>query len=284
MSEFRQVLEVLKWATPSDLCKQLNQVNALWLKATCSEEVWNELCEAYEFECSHSEESSKEAFLRQSRSNVVFMLRQKWLGAYNVREKQWRPAVPVNSEIAFDNLSSLVVYMSYVVATGTDNPCTGQSALIHSETGAITLLPSMQTGRSRHGSLIYRACVYVFAGSTNDEMHSDSVEKLALKSPTQWTYLPPLLCKLAFASPCRKGSCAYICGGWGTDLCQCLDLDLEVCTLLPFRTPMMSYLTSSFEYDGCIYFCQSGSMGRWNCLKDDPLVVSHFSEETNSNW
>lgn len=284
MCEFRQVLEVLKWTSHTDLCQQLNQVSSLWQKAALSDEVWDVLCEIYGLDCFQSGQSSKVAFRTQFRTDVVFMLREKWLVGYSVRKKQWEPAVYVNTEIEFDNLSSLVMYLPYIVATGTSNPCTGQSALIHHKTGAITPLPNMQNGRCKHGSLVYLSTVYVFAGSNNSDTHTDTVEKLSLQTPRQWTYFPSLLCKLAFSSPCRKGSCAYIFGGWGTDWCQRLDLDLEVVTLLPFRTPMQGYLTSAFVYDGCICFCQSGNMGRWEGLESAPLVVSHFSENTNSNW
>jgi hypothetical protein len=282
MAGYRTVLEVLKWSDHSDLCAQLNQVNSLWFKSASSDEVWDVLCEANGFPSMHGEYTSKVAFLRQFHSLTVFVLHRNRLREYNLLKKQWKSVVL--EKTGFSCASSLVLYLPYVVATGTEGPCTGQSALIHINTGEITPLPSMSTARCQHGSLLYQSTVYVFAGSNETDLVTDSTEKLSLQPPTQWTALPPLLSRLAFSSPCRKDTFAYICGGWGTNMCQRFDLNLEVYSLLLFVTPMDGVLTTAFVYNEEIYFCQSGHLGRWSGADTAPLVISTFPEVTGSNW
>ena len=177
-----------------------------------------------------------------------------------------------------------MVFQPYIVITGTNQPRTGQSALIHIHTGEVTLLPNMLSPRSSHGSLLFRATVYVFAGVVEESAHSDTAEKLCLKRPERWVALPKMMCKIAYSSPCLKGTIAYLFGGWGTSLCQSFNLITEAFSLLPFKTPKSGYLTTAFLYNNEIYFLQSGHMGRWQGSKDSPLLITSFSENTNSNW
>lgn len=284
MSSVRCLLEMLKWVDYSDLCLHTVQVNRQWLQASMSNEVWDVLCEAYNFTSVHYEVNSKVSFFQQYRQSAVFMIKKGCLRRYDVLTEQWGPVVPVTMEVPFDDLSCLVLYPPYVIATGTCNPVTGQSALIDYTTGAVTRLPSMLHPRYRHGALLYKATVYVFAGSTENATNSNTAEKLDLHRRGNWTKLPNLMSELCFSSPCRKGIFAYIFGGWGTNTCHQFNLETEVFTLLPFTTPMEGFLTTAFVCEDDIYFCQSGHMGRWQGVIGADLVVMKFNEATNSNW
>lgn len=278
------MLEVLKWASAADLCTGLNLVSSLWQQAADCNEVWDVLCEACGLDASHSGEPLKASFLRQYSNLAVYMVSGGWLRGFDVRRRRWKAAVPLQTKARFDNLSSIVVYQCYLVVTGTGYPYTSQSALIHYKTGEVTPLPNMISPRSRHGSLVYENSVYVFAGTSDYEQYSDKAEKLHLQVRTQWTALPWLLCKFTFSSPCRKDHFAYFFGGWGTCLCQRFDLDREIYSLLPFKTPMNDTLTTAFVYHSDIYFCQSEHIGQWQDREGVQLVVSQFLDATNFNW
>jgi hypothetical protein len=283
MATLRSVLEVLKWASCSDLCSELSHVSSLWRKAESSDEVWDALCEAYGYDSVHYGGTMKASFFRQLQ-RVIYMPVVGGIKGYDVCKREWKPVLPVNLEIPFSRESSLVIFQPYIVLTGTNQPRTGQSALIHILTGEVTLLPNMLSARSCHGSLLFRGTVYVFAGLNEEGINSNTAEKLCLNRRERWVALPKMMCELAYSSPCRKGTIAYLFGGWGTSLCQSFDLIRETFSLLPFRTPQFGYLTTAFLYNNEIYFLQSGRMGRWQGSKNSRLLVTPFHDVTNSNW
>ena len=281
---YRSVLEVLKWTAYEDLCDQLTLVSRLWLKAASCDEVWDTLSQVYGFDSSETHLSSKVSFLTQFHLSTLYVIHKNCLQGYSLRTQHWVPALQLKPAIPFDKLSSIVVYFHHVVVTGTSNPVSPQSALIHTTTGEITLLPDMRTARYRHGSLLYKATVYVFAGSGANERVTNQAEKLHLTVPKQWISLPPLLCDLAFSSPCRKGQFAYLFGGWGTSKCQRFDLIAELFAFLPFETPVFGYLTTAVLHQGYIIFCQSGNMVRWSGKLENPPIIDTFREVIGSNW
>ena len=284
MAGLRSVLEVLKWTDYPDLHERINRVNRLWHTAAASDEVWDVLCEAYDFDSTHTEPTSKVSFYKQLLAPTICMMSGGQLRGFNARKRQLTSTIPVNLAKNFDRLSSFSLYLPYIVATGATEATTGQSALIHLTTRVITLLPDMLQPRYRHGSLVYKASVYVFGGTIQDRQVSNQAEKLNLLQPVSWTELPNLLCELAFSTPCRKGSSAYLFGGWGTDRCQRFDLVTETFHFLPFLTPMQGYLTTSFVYENEIYFLQSGHMCRWQGVDSADVVVQKFPEPISSNW
>lgn len=285
MSTVRSLLEVLKWVDCFDLGRSANQVSRQWLNAASSDEVWDVLREAYNLDCTYTSETIKSSFLRQYRQCYLHILHQSYLRTYNIRKQQWLPAVYVTIEVAFDKLSSLVVLPPcYVLATGCGSPLTAQSGIIHCKTGEVTRLPDMSTPRCRHASLLYHDHIYVFAGSNDTEIHTDTVEKLSLKSESQWTKLPNLPIKSAFSTPCRKDTLVYFFGGWNTNLCFHFDLLSEVFTLLPFTTPASGYLTTSFVHNNDIYFCQCRSLVHWKGCTGSELVTYPVPDLIGSNW
>ena len=285
MVSTRSVPEVLKWACVPDLCTHLCLVSSLWLKAAASDEVWDCLSEAYCYDSIHPGETVKSAFRRQLQERVVYRLTGEWLFGYDVRKSKWKSPVSVKSDCyCFGQLSSLVLFQAYLVATGSVLPSLGQSALIHIETGHIIPLPGLLHPRYSYGSLLYRGSVYAFAGVDAAYRNTDFTEKLNLYSRKQWVALPALLCEMAFSSPCRKGDFAYLFGGWGTNICQKYDLDREIVHLLPFTTPQFDYLTTAFVYENALFFIQSGNMGSWQGTEETAPVIFPFEERTNSNW
>lgn len=284
MITYRSVLEVLKWTEFTELCEQLNFVCRLWLKAADSEEVWNTLCEIHGLDWSATTLPSKTFFLTQNNQLTLFVVHTGSLFVYDIQNQVWKPTILLAPPVPFDRLSSIVVYFKHIVVTGSSDPITAKSALIHTETGQITPLPDMISARYRHGSLLYRSTVYVFAGSVIAEKCSNKAEKLNLQSRFQWTALPNLLCDLSFSSPCRKDNFAYIFGGWGTNLCQSFDLTTETFALLPFTTPAHGYLTTAVLYQGDIVFCQSDYMVKWSGRLEMPILVDKFTDRIGANW
>lgn len=281
---YRSVLEVLKWSNCEDLGGPLSLVCRLWCKAATCDEVWDTLSQIYGFEDSGTDLSSKASFLTQFQLSTLYVIHRDFLHGYKVWGQCWKSAIQLKPPIPFDKLSSIVVYIQSVVATGTSNPESPQSALIHSKTGQITLLPNMHKARFRHGSLLFQATVYVFGGSGEGEKVTNQAEKLNLTKPKLWTSLPPLLCKLAFSSSCRKGQFVYLFGGWGTNKCQQFDLFAEIFTFLPFETPLFGYLTIAVVHQGHFFFCQSGNMARWSGRLETSPVIATFYESIGSNW
>ena len=284
MITYRSVLEVLKWTEFTELCEQLNFVCKLWLKAADSEEVWNTVCEIHGINWSATALSSKTLFRTQNTQSTLFVVHTGLLFVYDVQNQAWKPTIHLEPPVSFDKLSSIVLYIQHIVVTGSSDPITARSALIHTETGQITPLPHMISARYRHGSLLYRSSVYVFAGSVQMERCSNKAEKLNLQSRSQWTALPNLLCDFSFSSPCRKDTFAYIFGGWGTNLCQSFDLTTETFALLPFTTPAHGFLTTAVLYQGDIIFCQSNYMVKWSGRLEVPIQVERFTRGISANW
>ena len=278
----RCILEVLKWSDYPDLTLHLSQVNRQWHTATGNPEVWDTLCEAYDYDPTHTESHPRISFCKQYYQLTLYLLDDGVMRGYNVQKDRWTPSIAVHTKIPFDKSTSLVLYPPFVVATGTGHPITGQSALIDPTTGEMTPLPDMIQPRCRHGSIRYKDWVYVFAGSTVNDGCTDTCEKMNLERRVGWHGVGNLVHSAAYATPCRKGTFIYLFGGWGSTVCQRFDLSTEIFTSLPFSTPLLGDMTTSFVHFGHIYFLQTG----YFCQNIDDLSVqiTPFQEGHHSNW
>lgn len=263
MHRSRSVLEVLKWTSPSDLCA-LSLTNRLWAQSANSDEVWRELCETCGLEGEWKELTVKMAFLRQYKESRRFMLANGYLSNCNVRGFVWEKPIKVKGKVAFGSMSSIVLYPPYIIVTGTANPVSGQSALINYTNGTVSMLPNMQNPRCHHSSALYKGTIYVFAGSNDREMLTDTAEKLQLHKSTQWTALNQMSCRAGYLSLCRKCTVMYLISGFGTNICQQFEMIREEFSVLPFKMPRNDAITRVFEAEGYVFFVQREWKGQWS--------------------
>lgn len=263
MQHSRSVLEVLKWASSQDL-RACSVVSGLWHRAATSEEVWTLLCETCGFEGEWSGLSAKSVFRREFRERRRFLLANGYIRSCDMRKMEWEKPVKLQKCVNFGSLSSLLLNPPFLIVTGTCDPVTGQSAQLNYRTGSVSLLPSMQSPRCNHCSVLFQGWIYVFAGANGRELLTDTAEKLHLHRSAQWTELGRMKCRAGYLSPCRKGTFIYLFSGCGTNICQMFDITREEFSVLAFKLPRIDTISRVFEEEGYIYFVQREWKGRWD--------------------
>uniref|UniRef100_A0AAF5DDW7 BACK domain-containing protein n=1 Tax=Strongyloides stercoralis TaxID=6248 RepID=A0AAF5DDW7_STRER len=101
---------------------------------------------------------------------------------FKIDEGQWKTFKLSN--LFFD--SKLISYNNYIICTGGTNKngiVQKTAFMVNIENGNVLTLPEMNFGRKEHGIFIFNDYLYVFGGSTEENM---SWERIFIKAPDQW--------------------------------------------------------------------------------------------------